>query len=142
MNVKPIRTEADHKAALRRCDELWEKTDQASIDELDVLGTLICAYEDKVEAIDDGDVDPVDMLEHLMEAKERTQADLGRLFGSRSRAADVLNRKRMLTLNQIRLLQEEWNIPADLLVVAPKKARRKAKRATRKTAPARARKAS
>jgi HTH-type transcriptional regulator/antitoxin HigA len=122
VKIKPIRTDEDNEAAIARIAELWDKKDQESLDELDVLGTLVNAYEDATIPI--GDLDPVDMLQAYMDAQGREQPDLAKLLRSRSRAAEILNRKRPLNLRQIRRLHAEWAIPTDALVGEPRRAKR------------------
>ncbi|MDB5875998.1 MAG: DNA-binding protein [Ramlibacter sp.] len=127
MSIKPIKSEDDRKAAMRRIDVLWGRKDRASRDELEVLGMLVSAYED--EAIPLDDVDPIDMLKFRMEQAGHTQPDLSKLLGSRSRATEILNHKRQLTLPMIRTLHSKWNIPADALIKESKQPRgRKATR--------------
>jgi HTH-type transcriptional regulator / antitoxin HigA len=140
MSIKPIKSEEDHKAAMQRIDVLWSKKDQASRDELEVLGMLVSAYED--EAIPVDDVDPIDMVRFRMEQAGFTQPDLSSLLGSRSRATEILNKKRPLTLSMIRVLHFKWKIPADALIKEPqaRKPKPKARRGKKKSpAPARAR---
>jgi HTH-type transcriptional regulator/antitoxin HigA len=79
-----------------------------------VLADLIEAYENRHFHIDD--LEPVVMLRTFMDMTDRTQGDLAELFGSRSRASEILNRKRALTVDMIFKLKEEWDIPADALV--------------------------
>ena len=133
MSIKPIRSEADHKAAMRRIDALWGRKDRASRDEVEVLGVLVSAYED--ETVPATDVDPIDMLKFRMEQAGHTQSDLSKLLGSRSRATEILNHKRQLTLRMIRALHFKWKIPADALIKEPKPRR------ARKASPVRAQKA-
>jgi HTH-type transcriptional regulator/antitoxin HigA len=86
-------------------------------DRLDVLLALVEIYEAKrwpVE-IDDG-FDPVGVLNYVIEEFGHTQAELAELLGSRSRASEVLSRRRALTVDMIHKISEGWKIPADLLV--------------------------
>ena len=81
---------------------------------LDALATLVQAYEDRrwpPEALD-----PIEAIQASMQWNGRTQADLAELLGSRSRASEILNRKRGLTVEMIHKLQSEWGIPAELLI--------------------------
>ena len=115
MSIKPLHNDADHAAALARIETLWgAASGSAEGDELDVLATLVDGYES--HRWPDGDIDPIDCLRIVMEDTERTQADLALLLGSRSRASEILNRRRALTVEMIWLISREWNIPADLLV--------------------------
>lgn len=117
MKIKPIRTEADYDAALRAIEKYFDRPPRKrtpEADRFDVLATLIEAYERKRWPIDPPA--PVDAILYRMETAGYTQADLASLLGSRSRASEVLNRKRPLTLAMIRKLSREWNIPADCLI--------------------------
>lgn len=114
MTIKPIRTDKDHEAALREIEALWgagEGTPEG--DRLEVLATLVDAYEDKrwpVEALD-----PVETIEAAMANEGFERRDLARLIGE-SRATEILKRKRSLTLPMIRKISAEWRLPASLLV--------------------------
>jgi HTH-type transcriptional regulator / antitoxin HigA len=115
MNIKPIRNDADHAAAIKRIEALWGVAPGTSDgDELDVLATLVDAYEAK--RWPESMVDPIAFLRLFMEETNRTQVDLAHLFGSRSRASEVLARKRGLTLDMVARLNREWGVPADVLV--------------------------
>jgi HTH-type transcriptional regulator/antitoxin HigA len=119
MNVHPIRTREDHAAALASIDELWGAEPGAeAADRLDVLLALVEHYEDRVYPAPRG-IDPIDALLFLMSENDRTQKDLAELFGSRSRASEVLKRRRPLTLDQIRLLHAKWGVPAECLLGDP-----------------------
>ena len=115
MNIKPIKSESDYDAALAAIDRLMgAPPDTPQSDELDILVTLVEAYEAArwpVEA-----PDPVSAIEHVMEARGLRQKDLAALIGSQPHASEVLNRQRPLTLPMIRALSAEWRLPADLLV--------------------------
>lgn len=117
MKIKPIRTKADCDAALRAIEKYFDRPPRKGTpeaDRFDVLATLIEAYERKRWPIDPPS--PVDAILYRMETAGYTQGDLARLLGSRSRASEVLSRKRPLTLGMIRKLSQEWNIPADCLI--------------------------
>ncbi len=115
MDIHPIVTDADHEAALRQIEELWgAEPGTAGAAALDALATLVQAYEEKRwprQALD-----PIETLVASMQWNDRTQADLAQLLGSRSRASEILNRKRALTVDMIHKLQSEWGIPAELLI--------------------------
>ena len=116
MDIRPIRNDDDHAAALREIERLWGAaagTDDG--DKLDVLATLVEKYEDGRFPVADV-LDPIDFLKHAIEELGHTQAELAELLGSRSRASEVLNRKRPLTVEMIYRIGEAWKIPADLLV--------------------------
>jgi HTH-type transcriptional regulator/antitoxin HigA len=118
MEIRPIRTDKDHRAALAEINACWgarEGTKQG--DRLDVLLALVEIYEAKrwPIAIDEG-FDPIDVLTYAIEELGHTQAELGELLGSRSRASEILSRRRALTVDMIHKISEAWKIPADLLV--------------------------
>lgn len=115
MDLKPIVTEADHRDALVEIERLWGADPQSADGaKLDALATLVEAYEEKVWPVEASD--PIATLEAHMAWNSYTQADLATLFGSRSRASEVLARKRALTLSMVHKLEAEWGIPATLLV--------------------------
>ena len=115
MDIKPIRNDDDHAAAVAALERLWgAEQGTPDGDRLDVLATLVDAYEDK--RWPDADIDPIDFLKTVMDDTLRTQADLGRLIGSRSRASEVLNRRRALTVAMIWKISKEWGLPAEALV--------------------------
>ena len=115
MRIKPIKSEADYDAALTAIDRLMGATPGTPEgDELDILVTLVEAYEAAHWAIEAPD--PISAIEHVMEARGLRQKDLAAVIGSQPRASEVLNRRRPLTLPMIRALSAQWNLPADLLV--------------------------
>jgi HTH-type transcriptional regulator/antitoxin HigA len=118
MEIRPIRTDEDHRAALDEIDACWgapEGTEEG--DRLDVLLALVDAYEDKRWPIDiDESFDPIDVLNHAVEEFGHTQAELAELLGSRSRASEILSRRRALTVDMIHKISKAWKISADLLV--------------------------
>jgi len=115
MDIRPIRTVADHEAALAEIERLWHAAPGTSDhDRLEVLGTLVSAYEDREYPIEAPD--PIEALKLYMEQQGKTQADLAMLLGSRSRASELLNRKRCLTMEMAWKLHTEWRIPAASLI--------------------------
>lgn len=115
MDIRPIRTEADHEAAAREIEALWgAEVGTPEGDRLDILITLVDAYEDRRWPVPAAD--PVEVIKASMVMEGRTQADLAHLLGSPSRASEVLRRKRGLTLPMIRALSGQWRIPAEALV--------------------------
>ena len=118
MEIRPIRTDKDHRAALAEIDACWgarEGTEQG--DRLDVLLALVDIYKAKRRPIDiDERFDPIDVLNYAIEELGHTQAELADLLDSRSRAAEILSRRRALTVDTIHKISEAWKIPADLLV--------------------------
>src|SRR5271165_6361853 len=118
MDIRPIRTEKDHRAALAEIEACWgapEGTEKG--DRLDVLLALVDIYEARRWPIDmDESFDPIDVLDYAIEELGHTQAQLAELLGSRSRASEILSRRRALTVEMIHKISDTWNIPADLLV--------------------------
>ena len=115
MDIQPIRTDADHDIALQEIDKLWDAPDGSpESDKLDVLVTLVEAYEDKQYPI--LSPDPVEAIIHQMESQNLSRRDLEPYLGSRSRVSEILNRKRTLSLTMIRKLQSGLGISADILV--------------------------
>lgn len=114
MDIKPIKTDADHEAALREIEALWGAAEgSAEGDRLDVLATLVEAYEDRRWPVDE--LDPIEAIEAAMAHEGRSRADLAALIG-KSRASEVLRRKRALTLPMIRSIAREWHVPERLLI--------------------------
>ncbi len=115
MNIHPLHTKADYRAALQRIDAVWDaKPKSPEADELEVLSLLVEEYEKKHITVPD--VDPISLLLHVMEARELTRKDLEPYIGSRARVAEVLNRVRPLSLEMIRRLSAGLGLPADLLI--------------------------
>ncbi|NVN87362.1 MAG: helix-turn-helix domain-containing protein [Rhodopseudomonas sp.] len=116
MNIRPIRNDDDHAAALAEIEKLWGAAAGSDDgDKLDILATLVEKYEDTRWPVDDS-ADPIDLLQFAISELGHSQAELAELLGSRSRASEVLNRKRALTVEMIRTISAAWKIPADLLV--------------------------
>ena len=118
MDIRPIRTDEDHRAALAEIEACWGAAEEIEEGEkLEVLVALVELYEAKRWPIDTGkSFDPVDMLRYAIDELGHTQAELGELLGSRSRASEILSRRRPLTVEKIHKISEAWRIPADLLV--------------------------
>jgi HTH-type transcriptional regulator/antitoxin HigA len=133
MNIKPIRSETDHKKALAEIERLWNaKAGTAEHDKLEVLGTLVDAYEREHVRIDAPD--PVSAILFRMEQQGLTRNDLLSYFGTRSRVSEVLARKRTLTLAMIRALHNGLRIPTDVLVGDASSTSRRSVRRARGTA--------
>jgi HTH-type transcriptional regulator/antitoxin HigA len=114
-DLKPIRNEADYDAALAEVEKLWgAKSGTEEGDRLDVLATLIDAYEAKHYPIDPPD--PVEAIRFRMEQQGLTRKDLEPMIGPRNRVADVLNRKRGLSIDMIRQLHDRLGISAEVLI--------------------------
>lgn len=113
--IKPIRTEADYDAALTEVERLWgAKSGTPRGDRLDVLATLIEAYEDRKYPMDPPD--PIEAIKFRMESQGLTRKDLEPMIGSRTRIAEVLSRKRGLSIGMIRRLHDKLGIPAEVLI--------------------------
>lgn len=114
-DLKPIRNEADYDAALEEVGRLWgAKSGTPDGDRLDVLATLIDAYEAKHHPVDPPD--PVEAIRFRMEQQGLTRKDLEPMIGPRNRVADVLNRKRGLSIDMIRQLHDGLGISAEVLI--------------------------
>ena len=114
-NVKPLRSKADYESALADVARLWGAgAGTPKGDRLDVLATLIDAYEAEHFPIDPPD--PVEAIKFRMEQQGLTRRDLGEIIGTRTRVAEVLNRKRGLSIAMIRRLHERLGISADVLI--------------------------
>lgn len=117
MEIHPIRTEADYEAAIAEIERLWNAEPGSDDgDKLDILATLVERYENEHWPIDLSRVDPIDVLSYLIEEGGHTQAELAELLGSRSRASEILNRRRALTVEMIHKINTEWKVPAELLI--------------------------
>lgn len=115
MEIRPIHTKEDHAAALAMIEKLWDaEPGTPEHDALEVLGTLVSAYEDVCWPIKA--IDPIDAIKIRMQEAGYKQSDLATLFGSPSRASEVLNRKRPLTMDMAWKLHREWKIPAEALL--------------------------
>lgn len=116
-NVKPIKTKKDYEAALTRLEQIFDaKPGTPGSDELEVLGILIESYEREKFPIELPD--PIDAIKFRMEQLGYSQNDLASVVGLKSRASEILNKKRKLTLEMIRQLNKELNIPTDVLIQA------------------------
>ncbi len=117
MNIKPIKSKKDYQEAMLRLEKVFDaKKGSPRGDELEVLSILIEKYEDDHFPIDFPD--PVEAIKFRMEQSGLTQTDLANVVGQKSRASEILNRKRKLSLDMIRQLHKEWRIPTQVLVQA------------------------
>src|SRR6266540_5203195 len=115
MTIKPIKTERDYQNALREIEKLWDaKPNTAAGDRLDVLVTLVEAYEQKRYPI--APPDPVEAIKFRMDQLGLKASDLAKILGGRNRASEVLNKKRNLTVEMMRSLHKHWSIPAESLL--------------------------
>jgi HTH-type transcriptional regulator/antitoxin HigA len=114
-DIKPIRTKRDYEAALKDVERLWgAKGGTREGDRLDVLATLIDAYESEHYPFDPPD--PIEAIKFRMEQQGLTRRDLEAIVGTRTRIAEILNRKRGLSIAMIRRLHERLGISAEVLI--------------------------
>ena len=117
MRIKPIKTKKDYQLALARLEHIFDAMPGTSEgDELEVLGILIDNYERNHFPIDLPD--PIEAIKFRMEQMSFTQNDLAKVIGLKSRASEILNGKRKLTLEMIRQLHQSLGIPTDVLIQA------------------------
>ena len=118
MDIQPIRTDEDHRVALAEIEACWgapEGTEEG--DKLEILVALVELYEAKRWPIETGqNFDPIGVLRYAIEELGHSQGELAKLLGSRSRASEILSRRRALTVDMIHRISDAWKIPADLLV--------------------------
>jgi len=115
MNISPVKTETDYRAALKRMEILFDAPfNTPDSDEADILGLLIDEYEKKHYPIDAPD--PIEVIKIRMEEMQLRQKDLVSVIGSSSRVSDILNRKRKLTVEMIRNLNRQLNISSKILI--------------------------
>jgi HTH-type transcriptional regulator/antitoxin HigA len=114
-DLKPIRTERDYEEALTEVSRLWgSKLGTPKGNRLDILVTLVEAYEEKHYPMDPPD--PIEAIKFQMEQRGLTRKDLEPLIGTRTRVAEVLNRKRPLSISMIRRIHGKLGISADILI--------------------------
>ena len=117
MNIKPIKTKKDYELAMTRLETLFDaKKGSPEGDELEILTLLVERYEEGHFPIELPD--PIEAIKFRMEQLGLTQTDLAQVVGQKSRASEILNRKRKLSLEMIRQLHSSWHIPTDVLVQA------------------------
>lgn len=117
MKLKPIKTEQDYFQALERLDIIFDaKPGTNDGDELEILGILLEKYENEHFPIELPD--PIEAIKFRMEQLNFTQNDLAEVIGLKSRASEILNKKRKLSLDMIRKLTEKLHIPSEVLIQA------------------------
>jgi HTH-type transcriptional regulator/antitoxin HigA len=124
--IRLLRSEPDYDAALAEIERYFEmepKPGTPEADRFDLLALIIEDYERKRWPIEPPD--SIDAIRYRMETGGYTQADLGRLLGSRQRASDILTRRRPLTMRMAWRLHREWGIPAEALIAPPPPRRRR-----------------
>ena len=114
-NLKPIRSKADYEASMAEIERLWgARSGTPEGDRLDILATLVDAYENEHYPMDPPD--PIEAIKFRMEQRCLTRKDLADILGSRTRVAEVLNRRRSLSINMIRRLHEKLEISVEVLI--------------------------
>jgi HTH-type transcriptional regulator/antitoxin HigA len=115
MSITPIKTEKDYRLALKRLESLFDApVNTQESDEADILGLLIDEYEKKHYPIESPD--PIEAIKIRMEEMQLMQKDLVPIIGSRSRVSEILNRKRKLTVEMIRNINQRLNISPNILI--------------------------
>jgi len=123
MDIKPIRSEADYERALRRVERLWDSPEgSARSDELDILATLIEAYERRHYPIDLPS--PIEAIKFRLEQLGKDTRALIGVIGQRPRVYEVMQGQRSLSLNMIRTLHQKFGIPAEVLIRPARRSRR------------------
>ena len=116
-NLRPLRSEKDYEQALAEVEGLWgAKAGTPRGDRLDILATLIDAYEAEHYPMDPPD--PIEAIKFRMEQQGLTRKDLEKILGSRTRVSEVLGRKRGLSISMIRALHQKLGISAEVLIVS------------------------
>jgi HTH-type transcriptional regulator / antitoxin HigA len=115
MDLKPIKSEMDYQKALQRLEVIFDSAQGSSEgDELEILGILVDQYENENFPI--ALPDPVEAIKFRMEQMGYTQSDLAEIIGLKSRASEILSKKRKLSLEMIRRLHDKLKIPTDVLI--------------------------
>ncbi len=115
MDIRPIRTDADYDEAAREVERLWGAAPGSPDgDKLDVLATLLQAYDDAHHPV--ADLSPVEVLAYAVTEMGRSQRDLAELLGSRSQASDLLLGRRRISLDLAQKISAAWRIPIQMLV--------------------------
>jgi len=115
MTIKPIKTERDYQNTLKEIEKLWNaKPNTPMGDRLDVLVTLVEAYEQKYYKIEPPD--PIEAIKFRMEQLELKPSDLARILGGRNRVSEILNKKRKLTVEMMRSLRKHLGVPTESLL--------------------------
>ena len=116
MKIKLIKTEVDYQKALKRLDKIFHaKKGTKEQEELEILVMLIQRYEDETVG-EFPDPDPIEAIKFKMEQMEMSQKDLAEVIGLKSRASEILSRKRPMSINIIRKISKALSIPADILI--------------------------
>ncbi|WP_066381103.1 MULTISPECIES: type II toxin-antitoxin system HigA family antitoxin [unclassified Anabaena] len=115
LETRPIRTEADYRAALDEIARLFDAAPNTpECDRLEVLTTLVEAYEQQHYPITAPD--PIEAILYYLESRGLSCQDLESVIGSREQVSAVLNRQQALTLEMIRRIYQKFGIPAEVLI--------------------------
>ena len=115
MDIRPLRDEANHAAALAEIDRLWDAPEGGpEADKMEVLAILVEEYESRQHAFPRAT--PLEILRYSIAEMGRTQSELAEIVGSRSRASELLSGKRRLTVANIHAISKAWHIPPEVLV--------------------------
>jgi HTH-type transcriptional regulator / antitoxin HigA len=115
MELRPIKNESDYQNALREIETLFDaEPNSPECDRLDILTTLVEAYEQKHYPIEAPDA--ISAIFYYLESRGLSEQDLAVSIGSQQEAAAILNRQKPLTLDIIRLLNQDFNISAEILI--------------------------
>ncbi len=123
MHIHILRDEADYQAAKAAYEAYFDDEPEPGSeagDRFELLGLLLAKYEEDHFPMPADD--PVEAIRFAMERQGLSQSDLSEVLGSRSRASEVLNRRRALSVTQIRKLSREWRIPVQALIGEPQAA--------------------
>jgi HTH-type transcriptional regulator / antitoxin HigA len=115
MQLRPIKTEADYREALEEIEAIFDAPPNTpESDRLDILSTLVESYEKRQFPIELPD--PIEAIQYYIETRGWSRRELEPCIGSRARVSEVLSRKRSLTLEMIRKLNQQLGIPAEILI--------------------------
>ena len=115
MKLKPIKTKKDYDKALERLELIFDsKKNTKEGDELEIIGILVEKYEATHFKIDFPD--PIEAIKFRMEQYGYNQSDLAKVVGLKSRASEILNKKRKLSIEMIRQIHEALKIPTEVLI--------------------------
>jgi HTH-type transcriptional regulator / antitoxin HigA len=115
MDLRTLRTDQDYKKALQQVELLWDsKPDTPDFEKLNILTLLVEDYEKRNHPIEHPD--PIEFIKQIMEDRGLTRKDMETIIGPRGRVSDILTKKRPLTLDMIRRLSDQLQIPVEVLV--------------------------
>ncbi len=116
MRLKLIKSEEEYQKALKRLDKIFHaKAGSKEQEELEILVVLLEKYEDETVG-EFPDPHPIEAIKFKMEQMGLTQSDLAKIIGLKSRASEILAKKRPMSINIIRKISDSLAIPADILI--------------------------